>query len=227
MKVKELLVTNVILDPTYKPKKLNLVGAMLRPVIGNRALPPRGTRVLTATDVTEAILLDLERGIDHGALRVRARVGPQKDLTVDEIRAFVGLPVLSAPVDSPVVPPLASVESSPEPTSLPEPPAEIVIPEEPIVEEAVAETAEEEPVVEEEVASTEEDTTPVATVDDLLEPEPAAAEKTVYDEAGLLDMKSDALSEILVAEFDYPADQLYKLKTKAAKVAEILARQGA
>lgn len=223
MKPVELLVTNVILDPTYKPKKLNLVGAMLRPVIGGRALPPRGTRVLVASDITESILFDLERGIDHGALRVRSRVGSQKDLSIEEIRAFAGLPALSAPVGSPPVPPLASVESSPEPIpSLPEPLDAVAVPE-PVAEEVVPEPEPEvaAPVEEEPVAT-------VATADDLLEPDPTPVpEKTIYTEEALLDMKSDALSELLVSEFDYPADQLYKLKTKAAKVAEILARQGA
>ena len=204
--------------------KFNLVGAMLRPVIGGRAIPPRGTRIMPVTEVTETIVAEIARGMEHGALRVRLRVGAQKDLTLDQIRALAGLPVSSAPVESAAGFPLAEDTASPEPISLPEPPAEIEIPAEPRKE------AIEEPVISDEAsaeAPVEEVIAPVATVDDLLEPEPAPVDaKKVYDEAGLLEMKSDELSELLVAEFGYPSDQLYKLKTKAAKVAEILSRQG-
>jgi len=212
MKSAELLVTNVILDPAYKPVKLNLVGAMLRPVIAGRALPPRGTRILPVSEITEAILAEIARGMDHGALRVRSRVGSQRDLTLDEIRKLAGLPGLSAPVEVSAGLPLSQDEPTPEST--------------PVAEVAVAEP---EPVVEEPVASAaEEPATPAATVDDLLEPEPAPAveEKDLYDADSLMALKSDRLSEILVSEFQYPADQLYKLKTKQAKIDEILARQG-
>jgi hypothetical protein len=142
MKSAELLVTNVILDPTYKPVKLSLVGAMVRPVIAGRALPPRATRILSMNELNAGVVADLIRGIEHGA-----------------------------PV----------VEETPE---------------------------------------------PVATPEDLLAPEPVAEEKAAYTADALMALKSDQLSELLVAEFAYPADQLYKLKTKQAKIDEILARQG-
>lgn len=216
MKSAELLVTNVILDPTYKPVKLNLVGAMLRPVIAGRALPPRGTRILSVSELTESIISDIARGMDHGALRVRARVGSQRDLTLDEIRKLAGLPVLSAPVEVSAGLPLSQEEPAPEPTLV----ADVAAEPEPVVEPVVAE----EPVA----PAAEEPAAPVATVDDLLEPEPAPAaeEKSLYDADKLMALKSDQLSEILVSEFEYPADQLYKLKTKQAKIDEILARQG-
>lgn len=211
MKSAELLVTNVILDPTYKPVKLNLVGAMLRPVIAGRALPPRGTRILALSELNAAVVADLERGIEHGALRVRTRVGAQRDLTIDEIRKLAGIPVLSASVEVAAGLPLAQAEAAPEPTS---------------VEEAVV-AVEPEPVPEPEVVvAVEEVPAPVATVDDLLDPVPAPEEKAAYDTDSLMALKSDQLSELLVSEFQYPADQLYKLKTKQAKIDEILARQG-
>ena len=219
MKQPELLVKNVILDPTYKPAKLSLNGAMLRPVIAGRALPPRGVRILTKSELTVSVVADLARGMEHGALAVRHRFGPQKDLTLDEIRLVAGLPVESPPpVETSQGSPLASVEVSPEPVSLPDPPAEIVIPEEPVVEEVAPEPA----PVEEVQAPVEEEPAPIATPEDLLASEPASEEPTVYTADELLALKSDQLSELLVSKFDYPADQLYKLKTKQAKVDEIL-----
>jgi hypothetical protein len=219
MKSAELLVTNVILDPTYKPVKLSLVGAMVRPVIAGRALPPRATRILSMNELNAGVVDDLIRGIEHGALRVRLRVGAQRDMSIDEIRALAGIPVLSASVEVAAGLPLAQAEAAPEPT----PVAEVVAPEpvvepepEPVVEPAVEEVA---PVV-------EETPEPVATPEDLLAPEPVAEEKAAYTADALMALKSDQLSELLVAEFAYPADQLYKLKTKQAKIDEILARQG-
>ena len=216
MKSAELLVTNVILDPTYKPTKLNLVGAMLRPVIAGRALPPRGTRILALSELNAAVVADLERGIDQGALRVRTRVGAQRDLTIDEIRKLAGIPVLSASVEVAAGLPLAQAEAAPEPT----PVEEAAVEPEPVPEPEVVVAAEEVP------APVEEPPAPVATVDDLLDPVPAPEEKAAYDADSLMALKSDQLSELLVSEFQYPADQLYKLKTKQAKIDEILARQG-
>jgi len=212
----ELTLVNVALNPAYPPKKLSPSGAMLRPVVAGRALPPRAVRYISKAELTLPVVLDIVKGMDHGALAVRPRFGKPVDLTKEQIYSFAGLELPGQPVS----PQITDAVTSPPPV-VEEVPALVEVVEVAPVEPAPVEVAPSEEAPAPEAA-------PVATLDDLLEPAPAPVlEISLYTAEKLMELKSDRLSEILVAEFEYPADQLYKLKTKQAKIDEILARQEA
>ena len=194
------LLRNTVRDPKYAAlRKMNEGKVVLRPFVGGKPLPPTATRILVLSDLTPALLAEIEAlcVIGNAEFVVVGRNGPNVDF--EALRAQLGWvpaaetpkPAISVTVPTPVI---VVAEPQPEPA--------------PVVDAPVAPA--------EEVVSSDE-----VPAEELVEEQEAVAAGKVWTREELEASKLTDLRDILIALGGKPAG-----KNKATVVDEILVAQG-
>jgi hypothetical protein len=195
------LLRNTVRDPKYAAlRKMNEGKVVLRPFVGGKPLPPTATRILVLSDLTPALVAEIETlcAIGNAEFVVVGRNGPNVDF--EALRAQLGwAPATEAPK------PAISV-------TVPTPPVVVVAepPPEPVLAVDVPAVAPAEEVVSSDDVPAEE----------LVEEQEAVAAGKVWTREELEASKLTDLRDVLIALGGKPAG-----KNKATVVDEILAAQ--
>lgn len=197
------LLRNTVRDPKYAAlRKMNEGKVVLRPFVGGKPLPPTATRILVLSDLTPALVAEIEAlcAIGNAEFVVVGRNGPNVDF--EALRAQLGWALWAPPAEAPkpaisvTVPAPVVVVAEPQPEPVP-------------VVDAPAAPAEE-------VVSSDD-----VPAEELVEEQEAVAAGKVWTREELEASKLTDLRDILIALGGKPAG-----KNKAAVVDEILVAQG-